>query len=347
MRLLRSALGQRDGPTGDDIALGPRLEATPAWERSLPGAMGVGATIDAATSSVYASDGFGVAFGALRFRRLDLATGEERASFRPGTAVRAFDIVDDDLFAATDSRLFRLGWRALEERARWEERLPRSSSSIVVIGDDVVVSNDLDPKIGVIDLASGKVRRRAAPAMPHLVRDGERALVVGGGEAGGTVSIDPRTAEVTAIATTPPALHAWLSAGERDLWLLRGPRFVISEQARFGPEIRVGEVTRELLRVPLRPGEDGDRYRLPKGVRGIVGSPSRLWLVGDRFIAGDSYLLSVPLPIGSTPARAWTAPSGQSIVDADPASGRVVTGRPDEKGGVTVLTCHQLGEPGP
>jgi hypothetical protein len=130
------------------IRLDGDFAATELWT-SLARGQGHLAVIHSAVGSLYVSDGWGVSYASLRFRRLDVLTGQETASFRSGTAVRCFALSRDrnELIAATDSKLFRLDALALVERQRWDTRIPRYSNTMAIRGDLVVVANWRDPKV--------------------------------------------------------------------------------------------------------------------------------------------------------------------------------------------------------
>jgi hypothetical protein len=322
------------------IRLDGDFAATELWT-SLARGQGHLAVIHSAVGSLYVSDGWGVSYASLRFRRLDVLTGQETASFRSGTAVRCFALSRDrnELIAATDSKLFRLDALALVERQRWDTRIPRYSNTMAIRGDLVVVANWRDPKVGIIDLATGRVRRRAAPEMTTVLDGPEDPLLVGGQD-GGVVSIDPVSGNARLVLDTPAALDAALSQDRRTLWLTVGVRAVVSSSFRRGGalstvSVRAGSPTRELRRYTLDGAEPPSRYQLPLAVRGVVAGGTKLWLVGEH------ELLSVPLPVGLHPARVWRPPNGQDILAVDPDASLVVTTRSDSQATSAQLTCFR------
>lgn len=309
------------------IRLDGEIAATERWTTLVPGRASHLAVFHSPGGSLYVSDGWGVTYASIRFRRLDVLTGSETASFRSGTAVRCLAMIGDgnELIATTDSKLFRLDALSLQERQRWDKRIPRYSNTIAIRGDLVVVANWRDPKIGIIDLATGRVRRRAAPEMTTVL-DGPGDPLLVGGHDGGVVSIDPFTGTSRRILDTPAALDATLSKDRRTLWLTVGVRAVVSSSS-----VRPGSPTRELRQYAIDDAEPPTRYHLPSAVRGVVAGATRLWLVGEGEV------LSVPLPLGP-PARVWRSPKGHDILAVDPDAGLIVTTRRDVKGTATPLT---------
>jgi hypothetical protein len=333
-----------NAPGTKAIGISGVISGTAEWTHVAPGALGVGVTIEASASSVYVSDGVGVAFSALRFRRIDLRSGEETASFRSGTPVRCLTLVEDDeLIAATDSKLFRLGARTLEERQRSEHRIPRYSSSMAAADSVLLVANATDPEISIVDLRTGRVRRRPAPSMPRLLGAGDRILAVGGDAGGGLVAVNARDALVTPLAQTPSALDAWMSPRDQDLYLLAGVRYVTTPNSAS-----VGKASSELVHYPDPAVERLQRYRLPKPARGIAGDGPFLWCIGDppgHYDRSQQGLVLVPLPISAEGARLWSVPRNETIAAVDPASRRVITERSDSPAGATTLTCYHLEVP--
>jgi hypothetical protein len=300
-----------------DVALGGDLEAASLWDVGAHGRSGQRAWIRAHVSSVYLSDGWGVSPASLRFRRLDAITGEEIASFRSGTAVRALAFREStaDLLVATDSKLFELDSLSLAESRRWDSRIPRYADSMAVRGDHVVVANWLTPSIGIIDLVSARVRRKASAGMTRILDGAGSPLLVGGLD-GGVLSIEPTSGLTHRMIETPAALDAGLSPDGRTLWLAVGVRAIVASTGARG-----GDPTRELRRYALDGSETPATYRVPAPIQRVAVGTTSLWLVGER-------LLVLPLPIGTGPARTWAPPDGQTMVDVEPDAGLVVTQRP-------------------
>src|SRR4051794_20877391 len=163
------------GPPSWFIRRGEPLVSRQRWSRPLAGFAAHAPFIHRPSGSVFVADGWGVTFASLSFRRYDLATGEELARVRTGTSVRCVAWLPggEELIAATDSRLLRLGTTDLAERQRWERRIPRYLDSMALVDDGsrVVAANWTRPSVGIVDLATGSVRlRRGLPTM--LVVDG-------------------------------------------------------------------------------------------------------------------------------------------------------------------------------
>lgn len=316
-----------------DLVLGGDLVATQLWAARAPGRSAHRVFIRGHAGSVYVSDGWGVNYASIRFRRLDAMTGEEAASFRSGTAVRTFAYRDttDDLLIATDTKLFELDSLTLSERRRWNTRIPRYPDSLAVRGDHVVVANWLAPQVGLVDLATGRVRRRAAPGMTKILDGAGSPLLVGGLD-GDVVSIDPISGRTEQILATPPALDAGLSPDRRTLWLSVGVRATVTSSG-----MRLGRPTRELRRYALDGSEPAETYRAPHPFRNVAIGTSALWLVGER-------LVDVPFPLGTGPARMWSPPEGETIVDGDPDSGLVMTLLPGKRDPDARLTCFRAVE---
>jgi len=104
----------------------------PVWSAAIPGDAEVAVLgVDPDATSVYVADGWGVAYAALRLRRLSLDTGEELATVRLGNSARCITFHDGELLAATDTKVFRLVPKTLEIVGRWDKRVPRYTDTIV------------------------------------------------------------------------------------------------------------------------------------------------------------------------------------------------------------------------
>ena len=337
---LRAVLGRltRQRPPSADRRYGTPPVAERLWEQVVPGSMMVGVWIDPSTESVYVSDGWGVTYSSLRFHRLDLATGAETASIRTGTTIRCFTFDSTgDIIGATDSKVFRLDPRTLKERKRWDTRIPRYTSTMALVGDQLVAANSIDPKVSFVDLTTGKVRRCPAPAQPWILSRNDTVLIVGGSEAGGVVRVDAVAGTVTRVADTPPALGAWLSAHTGDLWLLAGVRMHVDAMS-----VERGAASASLVRCPAPDYRPAPPFALPHKADALDGEQASLWLTGDRQYRGDRYLEVVPLPLVQGVAREWKPPKGEDLIGLEPATSMVITGRRVKGKEATTLTCYRL-----
>ena len=307
--------------------------ATTLWDVGAHGRSGQRAWIRAGVGSVYVSDGWGVSHASIRFRRLDVMTGQEVASFRSGTTVRAIAFRDTtaNLLVATDSRLFQLDSLTLVEGRRWDSRIPRYTDSMAVRGDLVVVANWLSPSVGIVDLVTNRVRRKTTPRMIKIL-DGPGSPLLVGGLDGGVLSIEPISGLVQRVLETPAALDAGLSPDRQTLWLAVGVRAIVSASGA-----RAGSPTRELRRYPLDGSVAPMTHLVPMPIQRIAVGTTTLWLIAQR-------LLVLPLPIGTGPSRTWAPPDGQTIVDVEPDAGLVVTLRPGRRNEDARLTCFRIPE---
>ncbi|HLO34486.1 MAG TPA: hypothetical protein VK194_00320 [Candidatus Deferrimicrobium sp.] len=291
------------------ISTGPPLRGSQRWTTPIRGYAAHAGRIHVPSGSLLLSDGWGVSVASLRFRRHALSTGEELASIRTGTAARCFAVLPDDteLIAATDSKLFRLGIARLDERERWERRVPRYSNSIAVRGSCAVVANWKDPRVSIIDLATGRVRRRDAPEMMLVVDGPADPLLVSGTRGGGTATIDPASGRLSAIRETPPAIDAVMDPDALSLWSTVGVRGTWSRTS-----VVPGSPTQTLRRDWLDDREPARQFVLPVGVGRIAIGRSEMWL------ASKTDLVALPMPVGVGPARVWHSPADHKIEWFDP-----------------------------
>src|SRR5262245_24711206 len=133
------------------IGIGGLIHATARWTTRLRGHTAHGLAIEPAVDSVYTGDGWGVTYPSMRIRRLDLATGAETASFRAFNSLRCSTILDNgSLLAVSDTKLFELDPLTLEERGRWDRRMPRYGNSVTVVGRVAVVADWVNPRVALI-----------------------------------------------------------------------------------------------------------------------------------------------------------------------------------------------------
>jgi hypothetical protein len=285
------------------------LRGRQLWTTRVPGFTAHFVRIHQPSGSLFMSDGWGVTFSSLSFRRRDLADGAELGRIRTGTAVRCLAIGPGgaDLIAATDNKLFRLSMDRLQERQRWDRRIPRYSDSIVLRGKLAVVANWIRPRASIIDLETGAVRRRDTFAMTLLIDGPKDPLLVGGSKDGGLASIDPRTGGVTRLLDASPAIDAAVDAIGSGMWATTGIR-AIATTGLVGP----GVPTHELRFDPFERTQPARRFRLPEAVRNIALGHSEMWL------GREGALVALPLPVGAQPAGVWRPPKDHDIAACDP-----------------------------
>ena len=331
MRFLRAVAPA--GLPDRQIPLGRSVPAAERWTTSLRGHHDHRPVLAVGRNSVYASDGWGVSYSSIRFRRFDLQTGKEVASFRSFNGVRCLAPIGDTpyLICATDNKLFRLEATSLEEHGRWERSIPRYADSIAVRDDYVVLANWLQPKLGIVNLESGKVQRRVASPMTLLLDRVPRPLLVSGSTDGGTASVDLKTLQVHAELPTPPALRAALSPDGSILYLTIGLRGKVTAHGSS-----LGRPTRELQTYEIEAEHRQGRYSLPSPMREIVPGRSRILLAEERLV------LLLDLPLGSAAARWWSGPTGHQVVAMDADAGIVLTVQEQPRETSAWLTCWDL-----
>jgi len=303
MDLRRRPSGAATGATA--IQAGRSLQATRRWTAELHGYTAHFGSIHAPSNSLLVADGWGVAVAGLRFRRFDLGSGAERASIRTGTAVRCRAVVpgDEELIVATDTKLFRLGLDGLDERQRWDRRIPRYANTIVLRGSFVVMADWMNPRVSIVDLAGGGIRRRSSQPIVAVIDGPGDPLLVGGAAAGGGIaSIDPRSGTIGPTLEAPPAIDVAVDHDDASVWMTTGVRgtWTLTRVTPASP-------TRRLRRQWLDGSRPAEEFELPAGALQIAIGSRELWL------ASDEALIAVPLPVGSEAGRIWPGPSGQAI----------------------------------
>jgi len=315
------------------------IGGTPVWTSEVHGAGGTNPLFDPAGTALYVSDGWGNRPApALRFRRLDLATGEETARWPCGSAVRCLVPLDGgDMLVATDQRLVRLDARTLAERGRWD-RSVRHATTMAVKDGIAIAGNPVLPTLGLLDLATDVVRRkRGGPVIAILGRrDGDPVLV--GGSSAGLAAIDPATGSIRRISSAPSAMAAALSEDQRGVWLVAGVRVVRTERAG-GVGLQPGDA---VTRVEWHPLGDGEPrvVDVPLPVRTVAVGPGTIWLTPAPILRSSQYLV-----IGAADGgwRIWRPPERELIEAIDPTLGLAVTTARAPDSERTVLTCHRIG----
>lgn len=192
------------------------------WSTRIPGLQAQRLWLDPVGGQLLVADGWGVAFGALRLRSLDLQGGHERVSVRLGNAARALtQDAHGNWLAATDQKLFRLAAGSLQPLAKWTSRIPKYSDQLLCQGDFILAMNAAASSVSAIDLVSGAVKRRALPAAGclHGIAGGEELLVCVDGSvwqlASGLIKSPRRLASLPAHCASAAieSGRLWLSLG--------------------------------------------------------------------------------------------------------------------------------------
>jgi hypothetical protein len=306
MRFLR-ALGDTEGRTR--LLPGDPLRARRLWRRTVPGYAAHDGLLDPASGGIFVSDGWGVTYASLRLRRYSLATGEEQAKARTGTGMRCATRLpgDTDLLVATDTKLFRLAAHDLTEVQRWDRRIPRYAASIAVRGDQAVLANWMDPRLGIVDLATGRVRHRDGPAMMRIVDGAPDPLLVSGTPPGGVARIDLAAGVVGETRPVPPLLDAAVDPDEPALWSIVGIRGTWS-----ATKVTPGKPSSVLRRDWLDNRAPAEEWDLPAEGKTIVVGQREIW------VGGGGAVVAIPRPVASAPPRVWRQPGREVIRWFDP-----------------------------
>lgn len=170
------------------------MRMTEIWRASIPGHTAHTALADPASKSLFVSDGWGVAYAALRLYRLDPETGEKLAEVRTRQQhVSALVAADDSLFVATHSRLLRLRPQDLRMVGHWDKVLPSDSQQLVSAGQWLVAANRRKPTVGLFEPASGASVRLDVGLQPLVFVHGGEAKVAEGFQGGiRTVDLERR-----------------------------------------------------------------------------------------------------------------------------------------------------------
>jgi hypothetical protein len=217
---------------------------TERWRAPVPGIVAITVLSDTASGSVFASDGWGVSYAALRLHRFDLETGAHLAELRTRhQAVSAMLVDRNVLYAATDSRLFELSPTDLSVSRQWDRGLVRYTQQLVPAGSKLVTANWLKPTIGLFDPETGLTRGLRAGLQPLLVRQGEAVKVIAGFD-GRMWTLDTTEQRLVDVQTIPPVARA---AAGREIWgVLAGS----PEGGQGNPPVWTKPPGNRLLRLP-------------------------------------------------------------------------------------------------
>ena len=268
------------------------------WRAEMPGEADHCFLADPDTASVYISDGWSVAYAALRLHRLDLFTGRELAETRTRhQPIGALATDRGSLYAAGDSRLFELEPTTLSIKRQWDRGLVRFTKQIVPAGSVLVAANWLRPSIGIFHPDTGHTRRVQVGSQPLLVLHEGRVKVVSGFDGGLAILNTERArledrrptipiatasagAEIWGVAAGPPQggqgrPPVWTRRGSNALVRLTGPPLQASlpadcdavdcDDARRVVWCRLARPERDLVAVAQDSGQVIARYAPPPG----------------------------------------------------------------------------------
>ncbi|SEB87462.1 hypothetical protein SAMN05519104_0294 [Rhizobiales bacterium GAS188] len=192
------------------------------WRTSVPGRMAHRLWVHPDEDQVLVSDGWGVAFAALRLRVLRLDDGREVASTRLGNAVRALTrSLDGSWLAASDTKLFRLDGATLAPIEKWTSRIPRYADRLVAGGQFAHACNHSEPSLHAVNLATGAVKRRRLGSHMQIHPWNSENLVAACGDGRIWVGSFGLEAMPRQIASTPAFCDSALD-GRGRLWLSLG-----------------------------------------------------------------------------------------------------------------------------
>jgi hypothetical protein len=323
-------------PGSDPVEVG----ATRLWEREVHGTAGQHPMFDPDGAAVYVSDGWGRRPApALRFRRLDIGTGDETANWPCGSVVRCLVRLERDLLVATDQRLARLDAVSLVEQARWDRSVRHATS--VAVWDGVAVAGDpVTPSVTLVDLRTGTARRkRHGPIAAILGRSDDAPILVAAGDRGLALA-DTTTGTIRPLRSTPPAMAAALSEDERGVWVIAGRAVRITEDDG-GASMRPGEPVREAQWHPLGTGVPRT-IQVPVPVRTIAVGRDALWLT-PAAIPWTTQYVAIGSAVGDD-WRIWRAPDRALVQAVAPKPGLALTSTHEAGSETTILSCYRIRE---
>ncbi|HET9076024.1 MAG TPA: hypothetical protein VFN68_03760 [Acidimicrobiales bacterium] len=191
------------------------MRLTEIWRATVPGHTSHTVLADPGSKSLFVSDGWGVAYPALRLHRLDPETGEQLAEIRTRQQhVSALVAAQDSLFVATHSRLLRLRPGDLGPVGHWDKVLPSDSQQLVALGDRLIAANWRKPVVGLFEVGTGTSVRLRVGLQPLLLRHGDGVSVVEGFD-GSRRPIDLERGRLLGAEPGPPVTAV---AAGTDIW---------------------------------------------------------------------------------------------------------------------------------
>lgn len=221
------------------------------WRADLPYVLDT-PVYDPLTDSLLISDGWGTPLGALSLRRVSLSDGalEARLVVRGGVYSIALGTAGDTALAAVGNRLVEFDRRTLQERRRWDSRVPRYSQLSAFVGRNALLMNWARPTLTLYDLEGGASKRWALGGCNGMyVRPDERVIVCSGH---GLVSVcDVTERSLVSKPESPFALSAY--APDVDLLVLGLGRPADMTQGRerlLSRVLLIGPTTRNEIETP-------------------------------------------------------------------------------------------------
>ncbi len=259
-------------------------ELRPLWETVVPGSRAHCFAASPQSASVFVSGGWGVAHPALRVHQLDAITGvERRALSTRHQAVNSMVVHGASLWVATDRRLFHVLAADLSVTEQWDKGLVTYPHQLAVREGLVVMANWRGPTVGILDPATGRMRRRKAGEQPVLVSTDEHVEVLTAVEPGRWV-VDEAKASLRSL--TVPASSVVDAAYCGGVWVVTGGRLEVDRQGESATSTR--QPSNVLLEL-----ETGRQVELAAPCTALTADVQRglLWAVlgeeRDRLVAVD------------------------------------------------------------
>lgn len=300
------------------------MRLTEIWRTTVPGHTSHTVVSDPGSKSLFVSDGWGVAYPALRLHRLDPETGEHLAEIRTRQQhVSALVATSESLFVATHSRLLRLRPEDLGLVGHWDKVLPSDSQQLVAAGDRLIAANWRKPVVGMFEVASGTSVRLRVGLQPLLLRHGDTVSVVEG-FGGGRRVIDLERGRLLGAEPGPP-VTAVAAGGE--IWGIAAGE-APAPGGRSAPSTLLKPGTDRLLRLS---GDERWEALLPGPGTSLYCDDERglVWALlgpgGSTLVAVSQEWRWVVASFPAGPGRYWAY--------FDPAAGLAIAAQAEEDGG--------------